>query len=139
LSANSKKIIKTETLLKFILKERDIKIDELFFNNMFDNQFSHFFQFNAEIFNVLGMNNVIFFRNIYMTEMDIFKIIQELFGKWNVEHIFHTKKHIKHTTNLNNIIYKGYTNNKPSEELKFTVIQIINFMFNRLLNENLNI
>ena len=137
-SDEAKKFLRREMLLKYLLKERDIKIDELALNNAFENQFDMFFRDPSEILTSLGANNIIFFRNIFMSENDIFNVIQRIFGKHNVKHQFHYKKDIKHIVNTNDMIYKSkeLKDARVPVELDLTCGQIIEIMFSKLFGSD---
>lgn len=135
-SSEARKFIIRETMLKYLLKERDIKIDELTLNIAFEEQFDDFFRDASRVLTILGVNNIIFFKNIFMSEHDLFNTIRDVFGKHNVKHQFHFKKDIKHIINANNLVYrdKAIMNAKPPEELASTCHQVIDIMFSKLFN-----
>jgi len=134
LTEEANKFIKRETMLKYLIKERDIKIDELAFNSAFDKQFTEFFTDPEKVLTYLGHNNIIFFKNAFMTETDVYSSIENVFGKYNVSHEFNTAKHLKHTIEMNSLIYKkkAFKDVKIPEELSLTCAQIIDIMFIKL-------
>lgn len=136
LSAESKKFVKRATMLKYLLKERDIKIDELHLNNLFELQFERFFRDPSAVLTQCGFNNIIFFRNIFMSYNDVVKTIELVFGKYNVDKLFHRKADIKHTINTNELIYKDpfFKKLDVPEQLKVTTAQIIDIIFMKIFN-----
>jgi hypothetical protein len=138
LTGESKKFVERCTMLKYILKERDIKIDELALNTAFDAQFDMFFRDPSLVLTTLGVNNIIFFKNVFMSENDIYEAIRDVFGKYNVEHTFNTRKYIKHVLNANSLVYgknKHFDTIQKPEELMLTCRQIISILFAKLFSD----
>ncbi len=131
LSDKSNKFIQQDMLLKYILVERDIKIDELALNIAFENQFDRFFRASNEVMTTLCRNNIMFFRNIYMPYRDVYQTIQHVFGKHNTTQQFHTKRSIKDVMNTNGLIYnhEAFKKIKIPTELELTCQQVIDLLF----------
>lgn len=107
---NGKKtLVDNRSPIKYILKERDIKIDELRMNHIFETFFIKYFK--------KSLNNIHFIKHKNITEEDIFYIFNTMFNS-NMLNMTHSSNDI--LLKINDLIF-----NTPSDKLDIKYVKYI--------------
>lgn len=87
------KLIDNKYSLKYILKEKDIKIDLVRFNSIFIDIFNELFLDQHKLLKIFGKDykNIIFIQHKYLDCYSMFKIIKYIFGKSNCINVYKEK------------------------------------------------
>jgi hypothetical protein len=100
LSTKIHKLIDAHKDIKYFLKERDISIDVVMFNYIFEEIFSKFFK-HKNILNYFGNDykNLFFIRHEKLDCYSTYRIIKDLYGRINVINL-HKKNKDKMSENI---------------------------------------
>ena len=131
------KLLNNEHTLKYVLKEKDIDINILQFNDMCIELFNTFFNSNILI-KYLGKEykNIFFIQHKNIDSYILFKIIKHIYGKNNCINIYKEKMNNIKTplTEINDIIekYINKTDVNKSQQLKIISEEIEQYIQERL-------
>lgn len=138
------KLINSDFELKYILKEKDIKLDLIYFNSIFSDIFNDFFSANEKkIIKLFGEkhNNIIFIQHKQLDCYSLFKIIKFIFGKNNCNNIF-IQKYLtlkSPIVAINDLIDKYIINKiqiSKSAEFKTIIAEVQQFVNERIIGIN---
>lgn len=132
-------IIENKPSLKYFLKEKDIKIDMLFFNDVMLSIFNDFFLGKKmKPFNTNAYKNVLFISHSRLDCYALFKMVKCLYGKPNCINIWKDSlagKHKEVLVAVNDLI-EMYVHNKhilnSSSEFKMYASEVKNFIDEQL-------
>lgn len=135
------KLINSDFQLKYLLKEKDIKLDLIRFNSIFIDIFNELFSKQDKLLKLLGSKdykNVFFIQHNKIDCYSMFKLIKFIYGKsncWNIhkEKFYNIKSPI---IAINELIDK-YIHNKnkitKSNEFKYIIEEVKQFIDEKIL------
>ena len=118
-----KKIINSDYSIKYFLKEKDIKIDLVFFNTMLEDLFLEFFKNQWKITWYVGdeYTNLFFIKHARLDCLTLYKTIKCIYGKSNIENLhktmFKDSKQVIFSINekIDKYVHNAYELNKIKE------------------------
>lgn len=135
------KIINSEFQLKYILKEKDIKIDLVRFNEMAIDLFNKLFTNERYLQRLLGKEhrNVIFVQHSQLDCYSMFKVIKHIYGRsncWNIhrEKFYDMKSPLVAVNDLIDRYVKNKLELNHSEEFKKIVAEVQQFLSEKVKN-----
>ena len=142
----SKKLEKTiseNTTLKYILKEKDIKLDILKFNAAFISLFNKLFRSRREVEWLFGKKykNVIFVSHSKLDCYSMFKVIKHIYGRancWNVhrEKLYNMKSPLVAINDLIDRSIRQKAELNKSKEFKMIVAEVQQFLDEKVREVN---
>ena len=87
-----RKIIMSDYNIKYFLREKDIKIDLVFFNTMLEELFLQFFKNHQKISQYVGnkYTNLFFIQHARLDCLTMYKTIKHIYGRSNTENLHKT-------------------------------------------------
>lgn len=92
------KLLQSDYHIKYYIKEKDIKLDLVFFNSIFDELFCEFFKDRYKVLKYIGKEytNLFFIQHHRLDCMTIYELIRKEYGKKNVVNLH--KKYLQKLT-----------------------------------------
>lgn len=135
-------VIDGKLQLKYLLKEHDIKLDMVLFNQVFIDIFTKFFEDNDAMRKLLGSKykNVVFVMNKKLDCYALFKTVKFLYGKSNCTNLYDKFKDKRSPIVAVNDLICRYVHNKAalnkSHEFKLAVAEVKQFLDEKMKEVN---
>lgn len=93
LPAKLQKLVDADYAVKYVLKEKDIKLDLVQFNAVFEDLFNDFFKHPRKLQRYVGKDytNLFFLQNAKLDCLTMLKLVKSLYGRSNVVNVFKEK------------------------------------------------